>query len=299
MRRRQLLVASLLAAACGPKPVLAPPPAPRVAGATDFIPPDLDVVVRLDLARMRAALGAITPELLSREVLSRAAGGIREEPDELIVTSLLEAELVYLAYRPSAQLLPLDRVLVLQGRFAPLTKAPPGFSGVTDLGADIRHWDRKGVQPARSSTARLYAAGDRVRAFVSEAELDAVERLLDGKSGAVRLAAPEEGALSLATRPRLLGKLVGGTLRELLEDSRKLELVVDLESDVAVLRASLETASPDDARQLANAGQRVLADALGERARRAELRAADARVSLKLRLSRAELAQFLPHADGP
>lgn len=278
-----------LAAACGPKPLAAPPAAPRVASAVDFIPPDLDVLARLDMARMKAALGAITPELLSRDVLARGSGSPGEEPDELIVPSLLEAEVVYLAYRPSASFLPLDRVLALQGRFAPITRAPEGFAGVTDLGADIRHWDRRGAKPARASTARLYALGERVRVFVSEAELDAVERTLAGLSSRP-LVAPEEGALSLAVRPRALAKLVGGSLRGLLEDSRDLQLIVDLESDMATLLLSLSTASPEAATALASAGKQVLARLLGERAQGAELRVTAEHLSLSLRLRREELA---------
>jgi hypothetical protein len=299
MRRRELLLGLLaLSPACGPRRLPPPPDAPRVVSASDFVPADLDVVVRLDLARMKAALGAVTQQLLWRDLLSRASA-VGEEPDELALRMLLEADVVYLGYRPSPLLLPLDRVLALQGRFTPLTQTPSGFSGGVDLGADVRYWDRQSNEPlARSSAARLYAVGSRVRAFVSEAELDAVERALDGAAGAPPLSAPEEGALSLAARPRLLGKLVSGTLRELLEDSKSLELVVNLDSDVASLRASLETSSAEQAEQLCRAGRLVVESALGDRAHRAELRTVEKRVSLSLRMSRAELASLMPSARG-
>ncbi|MDF3066916.1 MAG: hypothetical protein K0R38_2517 [Polyangiaceae bacterium] len=300
MRRRELLFGmAALSAACGPRRLPPPPPAPRVVAAAELIPPDLDVIARLDMAKMKAALGGLTPQLLSREVLARGnADG--EEPEELVVESLLEADVVYLGYRPSSLFLPLDRVLALQGRFSPITKTPPGFLGGIDLGADVRYWDRQRTKPlARSASARLYAAGDRVRAFVSEAELDAVERALDRLGEPRSLSAPEEGALSLAARPRLLGKLVSGTLRELLEDSRSLELVIDLESDMASLRASLQTSSPEHAERLASAGRAVVQAALGERAKRAEMRAVESRVSFTLRLPREELAALLPRGTVP
>lgn len=268
--------------------------------AAELIPPDLDVIARLDMAKMKAALGSLTPQLLSREVLKRGSVD-GEEPEELLVESLLAADVVYLGYRPSARFMPLDRVLALQGRFTPITKAPTGFSGGVDLGADVRYWDRqKGKPLARSASARLYAAGDRVLAFVSEAELDAVERSLERLGEPRSLSAPEEGALSVAARPRLLGKLVSGTLRELLEDSKSLELVVDLESDMASLRASLQTSSPEHAEQLVTAGRAVVQAALGDRdqAGRTELRAVESRVSLTLRLRREELASLLPRASG-
>ncbi len=303
MRRRELLLAAaLLSSACGPKPLPAPPAAPRVTGAADFIPADLDVLARLDMAQVRAALGAVAIASLSRELSARQAGTENQETGQtepLLLESLLDADVVYLAYRPSPALLPLDRVLVVQGHFAPIIKAPQGFSGGTDLGGDVRRWERERTQPlARSSTARLYALGDRVRAFVSEAELDSVDRALEGLSEPRLLVAPEEGALSLATRPRLLAPWVNGTLRELLQDSKSLELVVDLQSDGAVLRGVLATSSPDQAQQLVRAGQKVLEVARGGRGQPAELLALDSRATLKLRLDRSELGALLGRVRG-
>jgi hypothetical protein len=119
MHRRALLSLTLLAAACGPKPLPAPPPAPRVSVPGELIPSDLDVVVRLDLGRVKAALGAATISALAGDVLAR--GSVKQAADELLIASLLEADLVYLGYRPSPLGAPLDRVLALQGRFT----APP------------------------------------------------------------------------------------------------------------------------------------------------------------------------------
>jgi hypothetical protein len=279
---------------CGPRPLPPPPSAPRVASAAELIPADLDVVLRLDMAQVKAALGSITPEALSRDVLTRAAGANAGEPDELLVTSILNADVVYLGYRPDAALLPLDRVLALQGRFEPLGRQVSGFAAPTDLGADLRYWDRRSVEPLpRSSVARLYALGERVRAFVSEAELDAVERSLEGLASPRRLVAPEQGSLSLVARPRLLGRLVGGALREFLEQAKLLEAVIDLQADAAKLQLTLTTADPAHAIELARAGKLVLARALGERASRADVRVDGERLSLSYASSRAELAPLL------
>lgn len=295
MRRRHVVV-GLLAFGCAPRRLPAPPAAPRVVSAADLLPADLDVVARLDLARMRATLGSLTEQLLSRDALSRVSADGRE-PDDLVVRALLEADVAYLGYRPSPLLLPLDRVLALQGRFTPVTRAPAGFVSAIDVGADVRYWDRRPTEKlARSDTARLYAVGNRVRAFVSEAELDSVERALEGRSEPRPLVAPEEGTISLAARPQLLTPFVGGTLRELLSDSRSLQIVVDLESDDASLRASLETASAEHAAALAKAAEVVVRSVLGERADRARVAATEGRVSLSLRMSRAELAGLLPAA---
>ena len=145
MRRRALLL-GLSAAACGPRALPPLPPAPSVSSAAELVPPDLDVVLRLDLARVKAALGASVLATLSHEVLSRDNAG--QEPDELVVASLLAADQVYLAYRPSTSWAPLDRVLALQGRFEPLLRPPSGFGGARDLGRDLRCWDAK-VPPAK------------------------------------------------------------------------------------------------------------------------------------------------------
>lgn len=296
MQRRALLL-GLSACACGPKARPALPPAPVVTSASELIPSDLDVVLRLDLARVKAALGAIALSALARQVLTRDSAG--QEPDELLVTSLLGAEQVYLGYRPSPLWAPLDRVLAVQGHFEPLVRTPAGFVGATDLGRDVRYWDRPTAPTSRGGVARIYAVGDRVRAFVSEAELDAVERRLDGLGAARRLEPPEEGTISLAARPSLLGRLAGtGTLRELLEDAQALHAVADLESDGVRLKLQLLLADAQAAQQLASAGKLVLSRAIGDTALDVTLEAESDRVVLVGRLTRAQLAPLLACAWG-
>jgi hypothetical protein len=294
MQRRALLL-GLGALACGPKPRPALPPAPRISSAADLIPPDLDVVVRLDLARVKATLGGAALSAMSREVLAHdRESGEHGEPDELLIASLLSADQVYLGYRPSRLWAPLDRVLALQGRFEQLVRPPVGFSLPTDLGRDLRYWDARVPPKTRGGVARVYALGERVRAFVSEAEIDAVERLLDGQGSPRRLEPPEEGTLSLAARPQLLGRLVGnGTLRELVEGAKALLAVAELESDGVRLKLELELSGADEARQLADAGRMVLSRALGEAKLNVTLQADAQRVLLTAQLSRAEVGPLL------
>jgi hypothetical protein len=291
MQRRALLLLGLSAVACGPKPLPAPPPAPAASSAVELIPPDLDVVVRLDLGRVKAALGAVALAALAHQVLARDNAG--QEPDQLVVSSLLAADQVYLAYRPSPLWTPLDRVLALQGRFEPLVRPPSGFSGATDLGADVRYWDNQSPV-TRAGISRIYAIGQRALGFISEAELDAVERTLAGFSSPRRLEPPEEGTLSLAARPRSLGRLVGsGALRELLEDAKALRVVADLESDRVRFKLELLLAGAEQAQQLASAGKLALARALGDAAIEVAVVAEAERVVLSARLSRAQLAPLL------
>lgn len=287
MRRRALLL-GLSAVACGPSQRSPLPPAPAVTSASELLPADLDVVVRLDMARVKGALGELALTAIANQALARDSPG--KDPDELLITSLLGADVVYLAYRPSPSWTPLDRVLALQGRFEQLVRPPSGFSGATDLGRDMRYWDAK-APAARGGVARIYSFGERVRVFVSEAELDAVERTLDGLGSSRRLQPPEEGMLSLAARPRLLGRLAGnGTLRELLDEAKSLTAVAELESDGARLKLELLLSGAPQAEQLASAGKLALSRALGDAVLDLTLRAESERVVLTARLTRAQLA---------
>jgi hypothetical protein len=290
MRRRALLaIAGALALGCGPKPLAAPPSAPAVTTASDLLPADLDVVARFDLGRVKAALGATVLTALSREVL--AATGGAEHSDQLLLDSLVAADIVYLAYRPSPLLAPLDRVLALQGSFEQLSRPPLGFSGAVDLGADVRYFERTSTtQLTRGSVARIYTASTRVRAFVSEAEIDAVERVLATGGSERRLSPPEEGTLSLAARPWLLARFGGrGALGELLEAAQALHAVAELESDGVRLKLELELQKPEQADALAVAARQALQRLGGTLAEASELRAEGDRVVLSARLSRGQL----------
>jgi hypothetical protein len=293
MQRRALLLGLSALGACGPKALPAPPPAPSVTSASELIPADLDVVARLDWGRMKGALGSLALSALSREVLANSGAG--RDTDELVVASLLVADQVYLGYRPSPLLMPLDRVLAVQGHFEPLTRAPAGFSAAVDLGGDFRYWDRRpGGRLERGSVARIYAYRDRVRAFVSEAELDSVERILTGQGSERRLTPPEEGTLSLAARTWLLARLSGrGSLREMLDDAKTLMIVADLESDGIRLEVELTLANADRAQNLANAGQQVLARLAPRLGGSAVLRADGDRVVLTATLRRGQLMPAL------
>jgi hypothetical protein len=294
MQRRALLLAlAALGGACGPKPLAAPPSAPVVVSASDLIPADLDVVARFDLGRVKAALGATVLTALSREVLSAAGGA--EHADSLVLESLLAADVVFLGYRPSPILAPLDRVLALQGSFEQLARPPLGFASAVDLGGDVRYFERAASTTlARGAVARIYTASTRVRAFVSEAEIDAVERVLATGGAERRLSPPEEGTLSLSARPWLVARFGGrGALRDLLESAKALHAVADLESDGVRLELSLELAKPEQAEALAAAAKQALQRLGSTLAAQGELKAEGERVVLKARLDRAQLLPLL------
>jgi hypothetical protein len=157
----------------------------------------------------------------------------------------------------------------------------------------VRYWDATNPT-TREGVARIYAFGDRLRAFVSEAELDAMERQLSGAPSDSRLEAPSEGTLSLAARPTLLARLSGhGLLRRLLEGAKHLSAVIDLDSDAVRLKAELQLQTPEQAADLVSAGNLVVGRLLGARAAQFELRADADRALLSAKLSRADLAPAL------
>lgn len=305
MRRRGVVLALgvLLAfgevlAGCRPEPVAAPPQAPRARMALDFVPPDLDVVARLDLGRVRSSLGDTALTALAREVSTRASA--QDQTEQLVLESLLGAEVVYLAYRPSALLAPLDRVLALQGRFEQLPRMINGFSPATDLGGDVRYWDKlPGAPSERGAVARIYAVGTRVRVFLSKAEIDAVERTLGGRGSERRLAPPEEGTLAVALRPLLLARLApGSTLPDLLGDARAVHGVADLESDGMRIRLELVLSDAESATRLASAAQAVVARAAQPAGAHVDVRAETDRVLFSTRLERDQLGRALGCLGG-
>jgi hypothetical protein len=189
---------------------------------------------------------------------------------------------------------PLDRVLALQGRFDALTRPPLGFAAPVDLGGDVRYFERRSTSTlGRGGVARLYTATTRVRAFVSEAEIDAVERVLETGGAERRLQAAEEGTLSLAARPRLLTRFSGSGLREQLEAARSLRLIAELESDGVRLKLELEMKDAADAQELARAGKQVLQRVGGAWASRAEISAEAGRLVLTAQLERSQLAPLV------
>src|SRR5262249_57714767 len=74
-----------------------PPRAPALSTPNDAIPPDLDLVIRVDLAKVRAALGPEGIAVLRRGAAS-AAGA--ETGSDFFVRALEHADVACLALRP-------------------------------------------------------------------------------------------------------------------------------------------------------------------------------------------------------
>ncbi|MEZ4293538.1 MAG: hypothetical protein R3B70_01075 [Polyangiaceae bacterium] len=168
---------SLVATACGSttpaggRPADRPPQLSRELDATDLLPSDLDVVFRVDVARLKAGLGPAAAQAL-------AARAGQEGGDGFIAEAMAGADSVWIGLR-LADLDAGDRVLVAEGRLRDIHLTPSEWGETTPAATieGVRILDRKGIVP-RASTGRIVTARGRLYAFISPAEIDATNRLL-------------------------------------------------------------------------------------------------------------------------
>jgi len=165
--------------------------------AVDLFPADLDAVLRVDLARMRAALGPMANGLSSR------VGAEIDVHDALAATAIERAKVAWIGTR-LGDVEAGDRVLIVEGDVEDL-RPDPGLFQVLDppLSDAIKTFERKGPL-ARDATARIHLLGARTIMFVSGVEVDGVERVLLRGADPGRRDPPAEGLLSADLRGRRL-----------------------------------------------------------------------------------------------
>jgi hypothetical protein len=202
--RARIAGLALLLAACGgaSKPAAragdADAPKPGSARArevdpTDIFPADLDLVVRIDVARMRAGLGPTAADDLGKRAL-----GDEEEARQAIAC----AEVVWIATRV-ADLDAGDHVLVAEGKGCMPDLLRARWEKAASPKKRVLAFDRKGEAP-RGGTARILNLGDRAVAFVSPVEVDAVSRVLGAGPDDARGSPAAEGVVSVDLRARPL-----------------------------------------------------------------------------------------------
>ena len=148
-----------------------PPQLARNLEATELLPADLDVVLRIDVARLKAGLGPAFTEALAKHAAERGGDGF-------VAESIAKADTVWMGLRV-ADLDAGDRVLVAEGALGEIHIEPAEWKETTPAATieGVRILDRQGVVP-RASTGRIIVANKRLYAFVSPAEVDATSRLL-------------------------------------------------------------------------------------------------------------------------
>jgi hypothetical protein len=217
-RRAAIAVVSALVVGCAPPP--RPATAPRThAGADELIPGGLDLVIRIDVARLRRALGDAAlgrATAFASGPIGRAIGG---------------ASTVFLGFRGPPDGGRSDVVIAAAGSFASLDPAAeePSLWRETERSPSARRF--VATSPAeRAAPAFLYVEGGRLLVAASSAEIDALERHLTLAVRSSALEPPADGVVGLAARVRAFPE---PTLRAHPELSAAL-------AGVTVLRGSLD-----------------------------------------------------------
>lgn len=204
---RALALAALFVAACGSDPARdargpsGRPPGSRVVrqiDPPDLFPADLDLVLRVDVARMNAAIGPAAASELSARASLRGGEG----EDELLKEALSRAQIVWIGLR-LADIDAGDRILVAEGKLGGLRPDPAAYPPVAAEIECISIAERADGAP-RAGTAQVIQLGDRAMAFVSPIEVDSVARVLRDGPDKRRGDPAREGIVSVDLRPRRL-----------------------------------------------------------------------------------------------
>jgi len=289
---------------CAPATLRPPPPPPSAVRPLDAMPGDLDLVVRLDLKRIRDTLGNTVMQGITEQAMAGLHGEDRGT-DKLLLGALNQTDTLWVGFRPANGLDGADSVFVLRGQFSKFdphaAASVPPFAPPVDLGAAFRRYDRK--PPAlRSAPARIYTRDDDLIVTLSEAEIDSVERSLEQHRGAPPLEPADQGALSAVARPRVLPSAwfdASPALERLAGHARRLELNADLTSAGVDASLALKFEDAATAKRLGSAITELrdsLSGASGRLAKLAtktEVTSAGEFVTLHLTVGRGELGEIV------
>jgi hypothetical protein len=164
----------------------------RRVDPAEIFPADLDLVVRLDVARMRSSIGPAAASAM-------AARAAREAGDDVLRAALACADVVWLGARVT-DLDAGDHVVVVEG---PSSCTPELDRAMwrpePSRNKSVKVFDR--VDPARrAGTARILVLGPQATAFVSPMEVDSLTRILAVGPDEKRGNPVAEGVVSLDVR---------------------------------------------------------------------------------------------------
>lgn len=261
---------ALAPTACGgPKskpsttPILGAPRFSRRLEATELMPSDLDLVVRVDLARMRDGLGPVAVEALTRRALQGRG--------DTIVKGLLPcASVLWLGVRLLDDETA-DHVAVVEGHDCEVVANTSEWKRTPSANGQLTIYDRL-TEPARDGTSKVVIIADRAVVLVSPVEAPSVERVLRDGPDVGRGEPKAEGLVSVDVRghrltPELerrfpaIGRLVAGVYRvralgQLVDQGLEIEAEVTNKSSpeaaraVKVLEALRDNVESDAARAL-------------------------------------------------
>ncbi len=157
----------------------------------EIFPADLDLVVRLDVARMRSTIGPAAASAM-------AARAAREAGDDVLRAALACADVVWLGAR-IADLASGDHLVLVEGASCAPELDRAQWRPEASRNRSVKIFDR--VDPAhRTGTARVLVLGPQATAFVSPMEVDSLTRILEVGPDARRGNPVAEGVISLDVR---------------------------------------------------------------------------------------------------
>lgn len=259
---RPFVLALVLATACGrtvphggePKQPADKPRVTTVTTASDLIPADLDLVVRVDLAKVRSDLGPeASAELVTGALDSAKVSAVARE-------TLAEAEVIWLGLR-IADLDSGDHVMVAtrkRKRAAdgqPQKLIEPATKSWTKSGTSVPSISRfvRTSPSRRADTARIFTVADTAAVFVSPVEEYSVERLLRMGPDPSRGEPTARGLLSLDLRAPRLSRTMSKkypALTKLVRSVTRVRAAVDLFGDALELEGTIRCDSPAAAKRV-------------------------------------------------
>lgn len=284
----------------------APPAAPPLDRPASAIPGDLDIAFRIDLTKARRVFGPRVADNVRLEIVDE-----QEDPATaiLLARAIERADAMWVAFRPGLPARLTDNVLVLRGDFRsvdPLNDARGGWAHPVDLGGGYFLFERP--RPKwRSAPARAYAFVDERLVFVSEAEIDSVERVLEYRIDDDHVDPPDRGLVSIAARPGPVSGLLAAqfpAIATVLDQATSLQGYADAGEEG--LRGTLEAgfATEDDARKAARQADALLSvlrqarGLVGRVARSAESSAVGRRLLIRLSTDGPGLAKLVGCLQG-
>ncbi len=224
-----------VALGCGPEVpaggVKAPEqPISRRLEPNEVLPGDLDVVVRLDLARLKQALGP-EPE---KQLAARLG------TDPAVSDAIAEARTATLGLR-SLDLESGDHVLVVEGDMKRFKPDKASFEATPSANDRVKIFTRS-TPTTRGGAELLVLLDDRAVAFASPAEADAMLRVLREGADESRGQPVAEGLLSFDMRPRRLSAELEQrfpSIARLISQVQRIKGAVHVEAEALVVRVEV------------------------------------------------------------
>jgi hypothetical protein len=216
--------------------------APRIVRrlrAAEVLPKDLDLVVRVDVARMRSHLGPLAAADLPARAVDR-------EGEDLLLGAITKGDVVWVGLRMS-DLASGDRVVVVEGPFAGFEPDAALWKRAAQSPNGTRIFDRISER-SRTSTARIIGLYDRALAFVTPVEVDSVARILQSGPDNDRSEPSAEGLVSLDLRRcHLPAELEHRftALAALVGDLERVQATANLDDSGLIVDAELYAVSPE------------------------------------------------------